>query len=75
MKLGNEQGARELIRGNKDIFQKGESLQQIRSDVKNWQDMREQVANHPQLTNEQKQRVLKRIDKEIKNRLELLNRF
>ena len=75
LKLGNEQGARELIRGNKDIFQKGESLQQIRSDVKNWQDMREQVANHPQLTNEQKQRVLKRIDKEIKNRLELLNRF
>lgn len=75
IQLGNTQRASELIRLNKEEFQNGLLLKKARSDIKNWQDMREQAATDTRLSDEQRARVLKRIDEEIKKRLNILEKI
>lgn len=72
---GNVEGAREVIRNNKDIFKKGNQLKELKSDIKEWQDARKDIASDVEIDEIKKKRLLARIDTEVEKRLNLINRL
>lgn len=67
--------ARQILQSNKELFQSGLMLKQVRSDVRKWQDIREKLAGETRLDDARKKELVDKVNEEINKRLQIFERL